>query len=508
MVIEYQPQLLDEYAGNPLIEALPPIMDSVTVTRGISNLPRYANTDRQLPAEIRLHMLERLRYIVLPQPRHIYIAKSLLRLVRSGYVARNPLEPKTRQHLHFIAMQGRDGIPEPANFTPTSSAMGLTGLSGIGKTTLVESTLRLLPQTLVHDQYHGKPLSQIQVVWLKIDCPHDGSFKGLCFAFFRALDQALGVDKYYKKYARGRKSVENLLQTMALLAYEYHVGILIIDELQNLLNAGNLGADKMLAFFVNLINEVGIPIALVGTYAAIELFSRSLRMARRVTHTGVHTLTPPEENSDDWKLLTETVWHYQWTRDPAPLTDRLSRQVRDLSQGITDVLVKLYLLAQEEAIESGSETVTFELLCTVLNERLAILKPALNALKSGKPDALTRFDDLWPNHEKMQAIWNRSAHGATAMLQQLEDEDLISTPLPDASPPSQEHGYKSQGAADAAEASSVAVADESQINSNSAEPPLDPGDLRLAARASNPYDALSHAGHIVPEKLLQYLRGE
>lgn len=511
MQVQYLEQPIEEYSGNPLIEALPPIMESADVARGITHLPKYSESQRDLPAEIRLHLLERLRYVVVPDSRHVRIAKSLLRFVRSGYVSRNPLDPRTRQHIHFLALRGADGIPEPPGFVPTSSAACLTGLSGVGKSTLVQSTLQLLPQVLMHEKYSGKRLPLVQVVWLKFDCPHDGSFTGLCFAFFLALDQALGIDRYYAKYSRGKKSVSGLLTAMVLLACEYHVGILVIDELQNLFNAGHVGADKMLAFFVELVNSVGIPTVLVGTYKAIELFSKSLRMARRATQIGVHTLTPAPANSKEWELLAETIWHYQWTKRPTAPTAALFGQLHQITQGIPDVYVKLYLLAQEEAIESEVDVIDYSLVCRVMNERLSILKPALTALRAGTPDALLRFDDLWPNHEMMEKLWERSRHGAMNTLIRLEEDDLIPTVLNQdlgcATVATTEQVEKEHPPESWADISNSGRRRRDLSAKKSIDQPLEPADLRNALKANDRYQFLRDQGDVMPAELIQYLQG-
>ena len=75
-----------------------------------------------------------------------------------------------------------------------SAASGFTiiGVSGVGKSTAVEKILSLYPQRIVHTKYRERPLAFTQLVWLKLDCPHDGSLKQLCYQFFYALDLAAG----------------------------------------------------------------------------------------------------------------------------------------------------------------------------------------------------------------------------------------------------------------------------------------------------------------------------
>ena len=79
---------------------------------------------------------------------------------------------------------------------PTASTLSVVGLSGIGKSTALKSILRLYPQAIRRQQYRGRELVQVQIPWLKIECPFDGSLTGLCHAFFRAMDRAIEDARY------------------------------------------------------------------------------------------------------------------------------------------------------------------------------------------------------------------------------------------------------------------------------------------------------------------------
>ena len=52
----------------------------------------------------------------------------------------------------------------------------------------------MYPQVIEHTEYKGMPLAATQIVWLKLDCPHDGSRGELCYRFFKAVDDAVGSE--------------------------------------------------------------------------------------------------------------------------------------------------------------------------------------------------------------------------------------------------------------------------------------------------------------------------
>src|SRR5207244_4186233 len=123
--------------------------------------------------------------------------------------------------------------------------------------TAVEEILQLYPQVLVHSSYHGQQLSRIQIVWLKLACPFDGSIKGLCLNFFEAVDDILGTT-YTRDFAcGGRCTVDQLLPAMARVASIHCLGVIVIDEVQHLNASKSGGSEKMLNFFVQLINTIG-----------------------------------------------------------------------------------------------------------------------------------------------------------------------------------------------------------------------------------------------------------
>ena len=101
------------------------------------------------------------------------------------------------------------------------------------KTTSIEAILSLYPQVILHNRYCENDFSFTQIVWLKLDCPFDGSIKGLYLNFFQAVDDLLGT-RYYDNYAGGRKTVDELLPRMALVASLHSIGVLVIDEIQHL----------------------------------------------------------------------------------------------------------------------------------------------------------------------------------------------------------------------------------------------------------------------------------
>lgn len=387
------------YDGNPFIEALPPIMSLDEATTVLSVYPKVHPEELQLAPHVRRHCVGRLFGLVQAAPIYIDFLWSFDELLRGGYVVRDPFSSDYQSHLYSKQNEGE--APVSVRFAATSGLLMLQGASGQGKSTLVARVLSCYPQVIQHRSYEGKKIRQTQVVWLKVTCPHDGSLRELCMAFFQALDMALGTT-YADQFTHGRYGIPSLLSSMQQLCKTYYVGALVIDELQHLSLAKAGGKRKMMNFFVNLVNDVGVPLMLIGTYAAASLFIEAMRDARRATGDGLKDFRRPSSRDAWWNLLVESVWEYQWTNKRADLNkNNIRHLLYDLTQGITDFLIKLVALSQRRALRLGRSAVMDSDLKYVANNELVLLKPAIAALRVGTPEALRRYEDLLPTKDVM-----------------------------------------------------------------------------------------------------------
>lgn len=390
----YSKQAISEYAGNPLIEALPPILGEATAIELISNFPQPVTPEElELDGATRIHCIERLRTVVQPFLLHLELESMFSLLVRRGYVGRNPTSPDTVRHLHSLSGAQR----YHDSFKSTADSFSVVGLSGIGKSTALHAILSLYPQTIRHERYEGNQFVHTQITWLKLDCPRDGSLAGFCQQFFHAVGQALGDQDYHKRHRH--RNINDALQQMEQVASTFFIGALLIDELQNLHLAKTGGKESMLNFFLHLVNNIGIPVVFIGTNSMISLFSDVMRVARRSGSTVEFKRF--EKDDEEWQFLVENLWSYQWCKQTTELTPEIFEALYEHTQGVTDFLVKLLVLCQRYAIQSGSECLTAEAIGKVSNAKMQILKPALSALRSRDPARMRQFDDLLPIEEQL-----------------------------------------------------------------------------------------------------------
>jgi hypothetical protein len=393
---------MPQYDGNPLIECLPAILTDIDVVRRVGNLPpKPTAAELELSPKMRGHGVNRLRDVVITLDIHLHLEDCFSQLIRYGYTARNPFSPETVRHRQSPTGDFRGG-----GFKSSANIMTLIGLSGMGKTTALDAIAKLYPQIVTHSKYKRRVFIQTQVVWLKIECPHDGSLRGFCAAFFASLDNSLGIHKYSALVTK-QYSVSVMLQHISQLCKAYFVGALIIDEMQHLNSSrGGHDREKLLNFFVTLSNDAGIPLVYVGTNAMLPLFSGVLRNARRAVGMGEITFDRFNEGDPFWGLLVTRLWDYDWTGSAAPLTNELLAKIYDLTQGNTDFLVKLLMLAQRHVIAEELECVTSQVLQRVYDNQMRMLHKPIEALRSGDPLQIADFEDMMPTKDQIAQMLN------------------------------------------------------------------------------------------------------
>lgn len=412
---QYKPQMLSEYAQNPFIEALPPIFNEDDVLDRFMVTPRITEQDKQSETNIRYHVLKRIKNFIQPLPIHFEVERRLSTLIHRGYLARNPLDKtfferiRTLHELREDEEQAYKYIDKRLNhIRSTADSLSIIGISGIGKTTAIERLLLMYPQVIKHDLYEEQPFNRTQIVWLKIDCPYDGSLSTLCKSFFKAIDDVLGT-RYLEKFGYLNRVTSTMLLHMTSLASMYGIGVLVIDEIQHLLHAKN-DQEEMLNFFVTLSNTVGIPTVLIGTSKAQQLFKGNFRQARRAASDGSIIWDRMAEDSEEWEFFLETLWELQCLKAYSELTNTVKKAFYEECQGITSVAVNLFILAQERVLFDDSnedELITPKVLKQTAKKDMQIIQPMLEAIRNNDfaamykyEDVMINLDELMMNHKK------------------------------------------------------------------------------------------------------------
>ncbi|AWC35092.1 ATP-binding protein [Bacillus cereus group sp. Bc222] len=403
----YKEQLLSEYTKNPFIEALPPIFNEDDVLERFMVTPRISEQDKVSETNIRYHVLKRVKNFIQPLPIHFEVERRLSTLIRRGYLARNPLDKTFLERIRVLHELREEEtahkyIDERLNYIrSTADSLSIIGISGIGKTTAIERLLLMYPQVIKHEEYKEQPFNRTQIVWLKIDCPYDGSLSTLCKSFFKAIDDLLET-RYLEKFGYLNRVTSTMLLHMTSLASMYGIGVLVIDEIQHLLHSKN-DQEEMLNFFVTLSNTVGIPTVLIGTSKAQKLFKGNFRQARRAASEAV-IWDRMAEDSEEWEFFLETLWELQCLKNHSELTDETKGAFYFECQGITSVAVNLFILAQERALfdeDNPNEIITPQVLKKTAKEDMQMIQPMMKAIQTNNLADMTKYEDIMINLDEV-----------------------------------------------------------------------------------------------------------
>ncbi|OAT51553.1 MULTISPECIES: AAA family ATPase [Providencia] len=402
VIASYQSTGIKRYDGNPFIEALPPILSVAQAGNSIKGKVDFHPSDRLSSPKSRMHMaVSLLDDYFQPLSQHVLLQEKIDMMLRMGYVGRNISDGSLNRKLQEGYDLIKSGGEITANFSvekTTARSMSLVGISGSGKTSSLIRVLETYPQVIYHEQQNF-----FQVTYLKIECPSNGDLESLCLNFFSAVDGVLGTD-YERRYAKQRLSVPKMLALMRQTANNRAIGILVIDEIQRLSQVRSGGKEQMLEFFVELVNTVGIPIVLVGTPKARPIFELELQSGRRSAGLGSIYWETIQQNVDkssgkvpnlNWTRFSDNLWKHQWLKHgDDPLTDEIRDCWYDLSQGVLDIVVKLFVLAQLRAIANKKERITVGILKSVYKQELKPVHPMLDALRSGDADKIVKYSDM------------------------------------------------------------------------------------------------------------------
>lgn len=347
---------LPEHRDNPLIEALPPLLSKQEVMVALSNFPEVNEAERELSDILREQYIDRIDAFRCPQESFYECYKAIVRLLRNGYANRNPLYKETVHYLHYNEYGKLGKALGDGFYRPRAGTYSVTGISGVGKSTMLEQVLSHFPQVIEHKSYKSYDLSATrQIVWLKVNCPPNSQPRDLSESLLVAIDDALGNEPTTPPSRGG-----TLLRIIAQKIKSSFIGVLVIDEMQRLTRTN--GENQLIDFLHEIVDSLGVPLVFCGNPEFEDKMRLRFRFARRAETAGFMRLKPLAYQSSDWQTFVHYLWQYQWTNMHTPITDELNIKLHKLSKGILAIAQRIFVTAQLKVIGSGNEVITSALL--------------------------------------------------------------------------------------------------------------------------------------------------
>ena len=343
---------------NKIIEYLPKMKSSEELISALEILPDYSENICQEDSVTRLVALSDLYKIYIPSFMSVEIySKLYLSLIRSLNKKQTKIAT-IQQNENFKAVLNQ----EYRGIIGGSDSFTIIGNSGIGKSSAISRSIELITENKVIET--EKPYSKM-IPCVTIQCPFDSSVKGLLLEILRKVDEIL-ESSYYEKALRSRSTTDMLIGSVSQVALN-HIGLLIVDEIQNVVNSKN--GKSLVGALTQLINNSGISICMVGTPESNIFFEQAMQLARRSLGLQYGAM----KYDDSFKDFCRTVFKHQYTKNKVEITDSIVNWIYEHSGGITSVVVSLIHDAQEIAILNGSEKLDLDNLSEAYKKRLSLL---------------------------------------------------------------------------------------------------------------------------------------
>ena len=334
--------------GNPFLAAMPEELSKDEFFEYVRSYPQLPANLADMTSEERRQELPRLSTLFIPLDYMYVIYDLLYRAIRGTYMRRTSL----MEIQNINALYGNREVGAYATQADTGSILGIPG---IGKTSTVRRCLSILPQVIEHTEYQGHTCYCKQVLYLFVECPSDCSVKTLALNIMTALDGAIG-SKYIESLSCLRTSSASALATQTkILCMTHHVGIILVDEIQNAVVTArkNRQVKPLIKFLVELTNDTSTGIYFVGTPLAEELFAEEEHLKRRTR--GIRLL--PFKPDGVYRQFLEQLWPYQLTPQQAALTNKLANKLYDWSGGIPAYIIKIFQESQVQALMHGEPAI-------------------------------------------------------------------------------------------------------------------------------------------------------
>ena len=339
-----------------ILSQLSPMKNGKELLDQMTVLPPYDPDIRSQSATTRLMALSDLYNIYIPSSMSVEIySKLYLALLRSlqKKVGINAQIQRNENHKRICQRESNSILGGADSFT-------IVGSSGIGKSTAINRAIDMITEKGIIENAHTKIIP-----CLVVQCPHDSSVKGLLLEILRKVDTFLDSD-YYPKALKNRVTTDMLIGNVSQIALN-HIGLLVVDEIQNVVN--NKNGKALVAMLTQLINSSGISIAMLGTPECAIFFEQAMQLARRALGLYYGAI----EYDQFFHNFCSTLFEYQYVKNKIEISDGIIQWLYDHSGGIISIVVSLIHDAQEIAILDGTETLNLDTLNEAYAKRLTML---------------------------------------------------------------------------------------------------------------------------------------
>lgn len=346
------------YKVKDIVAAIPAMKAGNELESALTVMPYYSEEMRYESEAVRLMLLSDIYQIYIPSSMSYEIYNKLyLSLLRSlqKKCMKTVIQQQSQNYKAIQQQEYRGIIGGSDSFT-------IIGCSGIGKSSAISRAISLITENRIIET--DEPYSKI-IPCLVVQCPFDSSVKGLLLEILRKVDEYFG-SKYYENALRAKSTTDMLIGSVSQIALN-HIGLLIVDEIQNVCNSKN--GNSLVGMLTQLINNSGISICMVGTPESSVFFEQAMQLARRSLGLQYGSM----KYDVNFYRFCQIVFSYQYVKQKTEITTSLVEWLYEHSSGNTSIVISLIHDAQEIAILNGKEILDIDTLNEAYQQRLALL---------------------------------------------------------------------------------------------------------------------------------------
>ena len=411
------------YQGNLLVEHLGPIPSPSMCAKVLTHLPEMPKNIADIPYEARLHWLLKIKDFHLPTSEEFKLLDTIDMMIRKSYSYRAPSEPKTWSLITGTVTSFREPCP------PTIAA-AVVGHSGVGKTQAIQRALSYYPQLVIHPKFPRIIGHHHQVVWLSVNVPASGKLEHLAANLMTAWDEAVKnampehSDRFTESLLVSKLDGMRMFDEWRQVALSHSLGVLHLDEVQNFFHIPTLEKrrqknkshtlelsileDKCLKAILTMTNTCPMAILFSGTPDGINALTKRFSTMQRVSSFGYHHLRRFQNAKDTAfrDIFLPQLLRYQLVQKKLSQSDELAELLIELSGGIKRLLIALWVSAHRVAFARGRDDLALVDFRVAAQTYLSPIAGAVNAINSGRPEQLAKFEDMMNAHDFLDSIWS------------------------------------------------------------------------------------------------------
>ena len=360
----------------------------------------------------RLPML--MEEVFIPTQRCIDISQKIFDVIHNGYYRRDPRRIDIGRYINS------SNLVETTGSTYTEG-LSISGVTGMGKSCIVGHVLSKIPQTIYHEDIGGHLSGVTQIVWFQFDIAQVNGLAALLIQMLRQVDKVLGKNEYSRQYASGKGNVDELADRVVQAFKMQFLGILVLDEIQNLsFSRGDTG-ERMRNLLIRLANN-GTPTLLMGPPDSLRFLEKegvSSQLERRIFSGGLFRIDPGDSPDDeDGRTIARGLWRCQIMPKIAELTPAHLEAYFSYTAFIPKFLAHLHAVSQQSALRAGEESLTPERIeyAAQRDPMLTKMRPFIQAFVNQDPIGLVDYKDSGIDYFKKK--WGRAVvrHRASGSL--------------------------------------------------------------------------------------------